>query len=406
MWSALLSAGVGDIPERPREDVPPVIESDADLRDGCDRLASGRGPIAVDAERASGYRYSQRAYLVQLRRIGTGTLLIDPVRITDFAPLAAAMSGSEWIIHAATQDLPCLAEIGLIPERVFDTELAGRLLGRERVGLAPLVESELGVHLEKGHGAADWSTRPLNAALIRYAALDVEFLIELREVLARELDEAGKRHIAEQEFAKLLSFRPKDPGPEPWRRTSGLHKARKPRQLAVVRQLWTARDELARATDTAPGRILPDSALVAAAASTATTPQELLDSEGFHGRGAAKHLPLWWRAVVEARALPTPALPVASPSGGGPPPPRAWVDRNPEAHARLTSAREVLARLSEQHAIPVENLMSPDLVRSVCWEGPSDPAAAFRSGGAREWQVDLLAPELAAVWADRVSEGG
>lgn len=384
--------------------MPAVINSDTDLRAWCTRLGSGSGPIAVDAERASGYRYSQRAYLIQVKREGAGTLLIDPIGIADFTPLAQAMSDAEWIIHAATQDLPCLAEIGLVPESLFDTELAGRLLGRERVGLAPLVESELGVHLEKGHGAADWSKRPLDPALIRYAALDVEYLLELRDVLASELRAAGKSHIADQEFHKLLGFRPKEPGPDPWRRTSGLHKARRPRQLAVVRELWNARDELARTTDTAPGRILPDSALVAAAQSHATTSQELLDSDGFHGRGAAKHLPLWWAAVRKGRDLPHSELPVASPPSGGLPPPRAWEERNPDAHARLIVTRDVLARLSEEHAIPVENLMTPELVRSVCWEGPADPAAAFRSGGAREWQVELVVPALTMGWANTDAE--
>jgi ribonuclease D len=325
--------------------------------------------------------------------------------MVDFVPLREAMSGCEWIIHAAAQDLPCLAELGLMPERVFDTELAGRLLGRERVGLAPLVESELGVHLEKGHGSADWSKRPLDPALIRYAALDVEYLIELRDVLANELRGTGKTHIAEQEFDTLLSFRPREPGPEPWRRTSGLHRARKPRQLAVVREMWTARDHIAHTTDSAPGRILPDSALVAAALSDATIPQELLTSTGFHGRGAAKYLPQWWAAVVTARDLATSELPAASPPSGGLPPPRAWEDRNPDAHVRLTVAREVLARLSENHAIPVENLMTPELVRTVCWDGPADPAAAFRSGGARPWQVETVAPALVAAWADSEAEG-
>lgn len=392
--------GVADTAATPREDIPPIVESDSDLREWCVRLASGSGPIAVDAERASGYRYSQRAYLLQLRRQGPGTILIDPVGISDFSPLAQAMSGSEWIIHAATQDLPCLAEVGLIPDKLFDTELAGRLLGRERVGLAPLVESELNIHLAKGHGAADWSKRPLVPALIRYAALDVEYLIELRDVLDQELRDAGKMHIADQEFERLLSFRPRDPGPEPWRRTSGLHKARKPRQLAVVRELWNARDEVARSTDTAPGRILPDTALVAAACSDAATPEELLSTDGFHGRGAGKYLHQWWGAVQRARALRNADLPVGNPPGGGPPPPRTWEERNPEAHARLVSARDALARLSEDHAIPVENLMTPDLVRNVCWEGPADLAQALRSGGAREWQVAMVLPALQAAWPD------
>lgn len=389
---------MGDEKATLREPVPAIVVTDAELRACAETIHAGHGPIAIDAERASGYRYSQRAYLVQIRREGSGTSLIDPIEITDFTPLVQALRGSEWIIHAATQDLPCLAEIGLVPDRLFDTELAARLLGRERVGLAPLVESELQILLEKGHGAADWSKRPLQPDMVRYAALDVEYLIELRNVLDRELVESGKRDIADQEFTRLLSFQVRDQGPEPWRRTSGLHRARKPRQMAVVREMWQARDEIARSTDIAPGRILPDSALVAAAHSTATSPQELLATEGFHGRGAAKHLDRWWEALLAARALPASDLPVSAAPGSGLPPPRTWEDRKPEAHARLSAAREALAAISERESIPVENLMTPELVRVVCWEGPADLGAAFRSGGARPWQIALVEPALRIAW--------
>ena len=143
------------IPFIPREPVPDVITNVTSLRAYAERLREGHGPLALDAERASGFKYSQRAYLVQLRRAGAGTALIDPISVPDLSVIQAATEGVEWILHAATQDLACLAEVGLRPSRLFDTELAGRLLGRERVSLGPLVASELGEHLEKGHGAAD-----------------------------------------------------------------------------------------------------------------------------------------------------------------------------------------------------------------------------------------------------------
>lgn len=382
----------------PRDGVPAVITTDTEIRDFASRIREGSGPIAIDAERASGYRYSQRAYLLQIRRRGSGTALIDPIPIADFDPLIAAMADEEWILHAATQDLPCLAELGFTPTRVFDTELAGRLLGRERVGLAALVESELGEFLEKGHGAADWSKRPIDPAMLRYAALDVEHLLELRDVLAEALEDAGKSYIASQEFERLLSFQPRPVGPDPWRRTSGLHRARKPRQLAVVREMWSARDEIARSTDTAPGRILPDSAILVAATGEASSPTELLALEGFHGRGAAKYADRWWGAVTRARSLAGDALPAPSPPASGPPAPRTWEDRNPEAHARLTRAKEVLAQVSESVSIPVENLLTPELVRQVCWDGPSDLAGALGAGGARPWQIALVAPLLESAW--------
>ena len=385
----------------PRDGVPAVITTDTEIREFASRIREGSGPIAIDAERASGYRYSQRAYLVQIRRRGSGTALIDPIPIVDFDPLIAAMADEEWILHAATQDLPCLAELGLIPTRLFDTELAGRLLGRERVGLAALVESELGEFLEKGHGAADWSKRPIDPAMLRYAALDVEHLLELRDVLAEALEDAGKSHIASQEFERLLSFQPRPVGPDPWRRTSGLHRARKPRQLAVVREMWSTRDEIARSTDTAPGRILPDSAILVAATGEASSPTELLALEGFHGRGAAKYADRWWGAVTRARSLSGDALPAPSPPSSGPPAPRTWEDRNPEAHVRLTRAKEVLAQVSESVLIPVENLLTPELVRQVCWDGPSDLAGALGAGGARPWQIALVAPLLESAWVPK-----
>ena len=155
----------------------------------------GTGPVAVDAERASGYRYSQRAYLVQLRREGAGTVLVDPIEQSDLSAIGAALGDAEWILHAANQDLPCLAEIGLRPPHLFDTELAGRLLGDERVALGTMVERHLGVRLEKGHSAADWSTRPLPHDWLVYAALDVELLVALRAALATELARRGQDRV-------------------------------------------------------------------------------------------------------------------------------------------------------------------------------------------------------------------
>ena len=267
-------------------------------------LAAGSGPVAIDAERASGYRYGQAAYLVQLRRADIGTVLIDPRELPDLAALGAAIGTDEWVLHAASQDLPCLAELGLRPERVFDTELAGRLLGYARVGLGAIVEEVLGLSLEKGHSAADWSTRPLPEPWLRYAALDVEVLVELRDVLAAQLDEQGKREWAEQEFAAIVAAPPTPPRVDPWRRTSGLHRVRKRRQLAVVRSLWERRDEVARRRDIAPGRVLPDSAIVAAALASPRTEEDLVALPVWGGRSMRRQTSTWLPAITAALALP------------------------------------------------------------------------------------------------------
>jgi ribonuclease D len=390
--------------------VPAVIVDADTLQSYADRLAAGTGPLALDAERASGYRYSQRAYLVQMRRAGAGTALIDPIAVPDLSPIQEATRGVEWILHAATQDLPCLAELGLRPEALFDTELAGRLLGRERVSLGALVQSELGEVLEKGHGSADWSVRPLTPAQLRYAALDVELLPELRDAMARALEESGKTEIAAQEFTALLGFMPRERGEDEWRRTSGIHRIRKPRALAVVRALWQTRDEIAQRRDIAVGRILPDSSIAAAAQAPLTSMDDLSRLKEFNGRGAERYLNRWWAAITAAQELPVADLPAASVPATGPPPPRSWADRDPAAFARLSAARSSLADIADTLGLPVENLMSPDTVRRLCWSPPqpADPeavCATLVAAGARQWQVDATATALCAALAAKPVTG-
>ncbi|MFE7585319.1 HRDC domain-containing protein [Streptomyces gardneri] len=383
----------------PREGIPPVVETEDALAEVIAAFAAGTGPVAVDAERASGYRYGQRAYLVQLRREGAGTALIDPVGCPDLSGLGEALSGTEWILHAATQDLPCLRDIGMLPTSLFDTELAGRLAGFPRVGLGAMVESVLGYALEKGHSAVDWSTRPLPEPWLRYAALDVELLVDLRDALEKELDRQGKLEWAHQEFDAIASAPPAPPRKDPWRRTSGMHKVRRRRQMAVVRELWTARDKVAQRRDVSPGKVLSDAAIVEAALAVPVNVAALTTLPGFGNRMGRRQLEQWQAAVDRARALPESELPQPGAQVAGPPPPRAWADKDPVAAARLAAARTAVSALAEELNLPQENLITPDTVRRVCWEPPSPAdadgvAAALAGHGARPWQVGLVTPLL------------
>jgi len=385
-----------------RDGLPPVVTTDAALAEVCAAIAGGSGPIAIDAERASGYRYSARAYLIQVRREGAGSALIDPICFESMSPLQEAFGGGEWILHAASQDLACLAEVGLKPTSLFDTELAGRLLGYPRVGLATLVETILGKALRKEHSAVDWSTRPLPVPWLEYAALDVEVLIELRDHLAAELVETGKDDWARQEFVHLLDHEPRERS-EPWRRTSGLHKVRGRRALAAVRELWETRDRIAEERDVTPGRILPDSAVVIAAVAMPTDRTALLRTKGFHGRGAERYSADWMKALTTAAQLSEDDLPQRSPRTDGPPIPRAWAEKDPTAARRLVIAREGMQALATEHDVPVENLLTPDYLRRVLWTPPAardaetlavDVPAALAQLGARPWQIQLTTPVI------------
>lgn len=380
-----------------------VIEDRTAFLRAVEEIAAGTGPIAIDAERASGFRYSQRAYLIQVYRRGADSYLFDPPAIGDMHDLPDAVGDVEWILHAATQDLTCLREVGIDPTRIFDTELAARLLGMPRVGLGSVVAELLGIHLAKAHSAADWSTRPLPQSWLDYAALDVELLVDLRDELAARLEAAGKSEIAAEEFASELERELVPVRQDPWRRLSGINSLRGSRALAVARELWIARDDYARETDIAPGRLVPDASLVAAAKAMPTSKRALAAIKEFNGRASRSELDRWWAAVE--RGLSTDDLPPTRVSSDTLPPPRAWADRNPEAAARLAVVRPAIAALAEQLSLPVENLLTPDHLRRVAW-APPEPITvetvrdALAALGARRWQIDATAQVIAESIVD------
>ena len=391
---------------------PTVIDDREQYARAVAALAAGEGPVAVDAERASGFRYSQRAYLIQVFRRGAGTFLFDPPALGDFSELQAAIGGEEWVLHAASQDLACLREVGLDPVTIFDTELGARLAGLPRVGLGAVVEATLGLHLAKEHSAADWSTRPLPAAWLTYAALDVELLVDVRDAIAALLEQSGKLELARQEFAAVLARETPEPRLDPWRRLSGLHAVRGQRALAVARELWLARDAYAREVDSAPGRLLPDSSIVVAARAMPASKRELAGLQGFHGRASRSQIDRWWAAIESGRT--TEELPVLRSSEESIPPPRSWGDRNPEADRRLRAAKPAVQSVADELGIPLENVLTPDHLRRLAWHPPAEStpeaiADALRALGARPWQIDATAQTIALAFVEASqapAEGG
>ena len=397
-----VSASTAEQEQAPHVEVH-VIETREEYLEAVTAIAAGHGPIAIDAERASGFRYSQRAYLIQVFRRGSGVFLFDPPAIGSFAELDTVIRDEEWILHAASQDLACLREVGLYPARIFDTELGARLAGLPRVGLGTVVEDLLGIHLAKEHSAADWSTRPLPQAWLVYAALDVELLPDLRDAMATLLDDAGKSEIASQEFSAVLTREAKIVTGDAWRRLSGLHTVRGARNLAVARELWEARDAFARKIDTAPGRLVPDASLIAAAKAIPESRHGLAALREFNGRASRSELPRWWAAVEVGRTTEDlPALRVASEAI---PPPRVWSDRNPEADKRLKGARTAIALVSTEMNIPAENVLTPEVLRRLAWTPPypldgEGIRTALVGLGARQWQVDATAQVVLDAFVD------
>jgi len=393
----------------PAQGLPDVVNTEEQFEKVLTSLAQGAGPFALDTERASGYKFSARAYLIQIARDGGGLHLIDPIPFGPghrlFTEINNLFATDEVILHASTQDLPCLRELGIHPVKLFDTELGARLAGLPRVALGPLLESLLGVSLAKEHSAVDWSTRPLPADWLNYAALDVELLVELRDEVDALLEAAGKSHWAEQEFAAILNTPPPQPRVDPWRRTSGMHHIKKRRQLAVVKSLWESRISLAAELDIAPGRLLSDAAISAIAISIGDDTkieskkalEKILRPIGLRPRWLEHHI-RWISCIAIAQNLAEEELPPVRGESDALPPVKVWREKYPLRYAALTHAKENLLLRSQELALPLENLISPEYVRRICWSNPTGSVdAALSTLGARRWQIDIVTPILEAA---------
>lgn len=392
------SAGEAPIPlRRPAGGVPPVIDRVRPLLDWCEAASAAPDePVAVDAERASSFRYSSRAYLLQLRTETAGTALIDPTAFTLPPTLGRTLAGREWVLHAAAQDLPCLGELDLRPDALFDTELAARLLGMEKVGLGAVVEDTLRLALAKEHSAADWSKRPLPESWLVYAALDVEVLVQVRDVLAARLEQAGKADWAHQEFEHVRTTEPAPIRSTHWEGLHGLGGLRSARQRAAARALWERRDAIAQDKDLSPHRVMKDRDLVAAAK------QAPRGREAFSNALPASmhHKDQWWKAARSGLDLPASHLPQREPSDAHPPH-KLWSKKFPEVWARYTAVRDGMAMAGERLDVPAENLLQPALLRRYVWEHPrpvGDVEQDLLDLGARPWQASITASVLMACW--------
>lgn len=398
----------------PEGGTPPVITDLDGLRNCIAALSKGTGPIAIDAERASGFRYSSRAYLIQIFRRNGGLHLIDPIAVANTAvinELNDVISHSEIVIHASTQDLACLREFGIKPLLLFDTELGARIAGCARVGLGALCESLLGITLAKEHSAVDWSIRPLQQEWLDYAALDVAVLLDLRDKVYELLEQQGKLQWAQQDFDSILKAAPNPPRKDPWRRTSGMHEIKSRYQMAIIRELWIERDKIAAEIDLAPGRLLSDAVIIALAKSQVKSFADIMKLSEAKSRIRndlqRSYVETWLKVFHHASSMPESEWPQLRSKSDALPPVKIWKVKFPLAYAHVSHAKRRLQMIADECSIPLENLISPELVRKISFDGGSEKfydissslvkkvETQLRLNGAREWQIEKCAESLA-----------
>lgn len=394
-----------------------LVETPEQFSHAAAALAEGRGAFAIDTERASSFRYDDRAFLVQIYRRDTETFLFAPEgnRKALHDALAPVINGEEWIIHAAIDDLKSLALLDLYPGSIFDTELASRFAGFTRPNLAAMVRHFVGVELEKGHGHEDWSTTPLPPEWQEYAALDVAHLHDLAEALAEQLDIDGKLSFAEQEFDRIV--REISPANAPhygtWRDMKGVSGIRSAKSLQLAKSLWTARDELCRKEDIAPASVLTNESIVTIARAAPRSPWELRQCLRYRPLSKAQARE-WFSFVEEALAEDRELWPTPKELGPSDPPAKlVWERDFPRSWHALQIARKSVAEAAVEQDIRADILLSPKVLRQVMWLAPdtdavwSTDAAAMHMerAGARPWQIALTAPLLARAQAEAKAVG-
>ena len=327
-------------PDDPSEPRVRLINTQAELEHLCHRL-KGEPLLAVDTEAASFHRFHDRIYLLQLSSRHE-TAVVDPLAVTSLASLAAMLAdpGVEIVFHDADYDLRLLnLEYGFGVTNLFDTRIAAQLLNEPGVGLAALLEKYLGVKLDKRYQRADWSARPLSPEMLEYAAADTHHLPALRDLLREQLRGRGRLEWAEEEFALVTGVRwtPSEADEPAYLRLKGA-KALPGRALAVLRELFEWRDQLARRTDKAAFRILNNEPMLAMAKAPPADLSELKTVRGIGGEQAERRGREILAAVHRGLAVPEADLPRVERS------PRRPADPAYEARLeRLKAARNLLA---------------------------------------------------------------
>ena len=347
--------------------------------------------VAADTEAASFHRHRDRIYLIQLAS-PSRTDIIDPLALADLSPVGALLSNPavEKIFHDADYDLRTLdRDYGFRARRLFDTRIAAQFAGEPAIGLAALLEKYVGVKLAKEHQKADWSRRPLPAAMLAYAAADTAHLPALREALRARLAALGRLGWAEEEFTRLedLRWTGAPDGADAFLRIKGA-KALPPRQLAALRELYQWRETVAAEQDRATFRIIGNEALFAVARALPRAPTDLAGIAGLPASLATRHGAALLGAVRRALALPEHELPRVERAPRQP--------RDPTLEARVERLKAARNRVAAELGLEPGVLAARSTLEAVARAQPlpNDRAGLARGGELRRWQVEALGDAL------------
>jgi ribonuclease D len=346
--------------------------------------------IGVDTEGDSLHHYPERLALIQIGEPDGAAWLVDPLTIADLSPLAPLFAAGRplVVLHAGDNDLVHLKRrYRFTFGAIFDTSLAARFLGIKSLGLDVLIRDHLGIELPPSRQKDDWSSRPLSEAQEHYAAADVQHLMPLADRLRDELAQIGRLAWVEEECAALAADPPTERvvDPDAYLGLKGARELPLP-SLAILRELFEARDQIARAADRPPFKVLSDATLVALAQTVPGDLEALAAVPGCTPRVIGR----WGAAILDAvargRDVPEERFPVLTRT---PRPPVPGAVRR-----RIETLRQWRTEAAPRFGLDPGVLLPNRLIRAIAEAGPSDLEAVARVEGLRRWRVDVLGPEI------------
>lgn len=344
---------------------PPVWIDNPDDLSHLVKILNRVPQVAVDTESNSLFAYQEQVCLIQFS-IPEQDYLVDPIALPDLSSLAGlfATPKIEKIFHAAEYDLICLKrDFEFEFNNIFDTMQAARILGRQNVGLASMLESELGIIIEKKYQRANWGERPLPSAMLSYARIDSHYLISLRDILHEELKDKGLLELAMEDFRRVTQVTPGCLEVEApvWWRLPGSQELT-PQQASVLQVLVDYRDQQARQADLPHFKVLSNETLVQIATEAPLTWDALADIPSLSAKNRERHAQGLLAAVKLGLTLPPPRRPVNHRRG----------DAEME---RLEALRKWRKETGSKLAVESDVILPRDILEAIAQKAPATPSA-------------------------------
>ncbi len=393
LWPVMESPTTAEVPRAG----PPRytwISREREFRSMVEMLRAARR-MALDIEADSLYHYFDKVCLIQIST-DAETFVVDPLALSDLSALGPILAhpGVEKVFHAAGYDILCLRrDYGFLFANIFDTHIAGQLIGYEFLGLGALMERLLGIAHSKRRQRDDWSRRPLNTEQLEYAAMDTHHLLQLRDVLEQQLTSADRKSWAEEEFEAIAASRPeaREFDPDGYRRIKGSRDLT-PRELAMLRTLYHLREKYAQEMDLPPFKVLNNPVLVDLVQHPPRTSRELFHRRGIAYRIARRYGTEMFLALKSAQAE---VLPPNQFSAS-----KSWKPPSPEIKLRLERLRAWRCAKARELHLPVGVVFPGNLLENLAISPPSEVAAMEALEGMRRWRIREFGGEILKILND------